>query len=73
LSITGLGLLFRPQAVVQVVVYCGDVIGECAQAIERAVHNIRSRQTDRPEISLTAGKQPPKHESKTDAWRKTGS
>ena len=67
LSITGLGLLFRPRAVVQVVVYCGDVIGACAQAIERAVHSIRSKQKDKPEISVTAGKAPAKHEPKTEA------
>ncbi len=67
LSITGLGLLFRPRAVVQVVVYCGDAVGACAQAIERAVQNLRSNRKDKQEISVTAGKSPPEHERKTEA------
>lgn len=67
LSITGLGLLFRPRAVVQVVVYCGDAIGACAQAIERAVQNIRSKQKDKPEISVSAGRPPTKRESNPEA------
>ncbi len=67
LSITSLGLLYRPRAVVQVVVYCGDVVGACAQAIERAVRNIRSNRKDKHEISVTAGQAAPKPERKTEA------
>lgn len=66
LSITGLGLLFRPRAVIQVVVYCSDFIGACAQAIERAVQNIRSRQIDKQEISVTVESASPKQDPKTE-------
>lgn len=64
LSITGLGLLYRPRAVVQVVVHCGDSVGDCAEAIERAMRNMRPRRKDKHQISLTAGGSPLEHERK---------
>lgn len=42
-SLAGLLLLYRPRPVVQVVVRCGDAVGACAQAVERAMRRVRRK------------------------------
>jgi len=42
-SLVGLALLYRPRPVVQVVVRCGDAVGACAEAVERAMRRIRRK------------------------------
>jgi hypothetical protein len=58
-SLTGLTLLFRPRPVMQVVVQCGDAAIACAQAIERAVQNIRSGRRGGGDVIVGAGTLPP--------------
>lgn len=65
LSITGLALLFRPRPLMQVVVQCGDAVGACAQAIERAVRNIRSERKGKDDIVVGTGA-PPEDERRED-------
>ena len=65
-SITGLGLLIRPRPLVQVVVHCGDAVGKCAEAIERAVRNIWSGRKNKHEISLTTDGSPAEDERKNE-------
>lgn len=64
LSVTGLALLFRPRPLMQVVVHCGDAVGACAQAVERAVRNIRSGGKAPDDIVVSAS--PPPSEDKRD-------
>ncbi len=59
LSIAALLLLFRPQPLMQVIVHCGDAVGACAQAIERAVQNIRSGRKGKDDIVVGTRALPP--------------
>ncbi len=43
----------------QVVVQCGDAVGACTQAIERAVRNIRFRRKAQDDIVVGTGASPP--------------
>jgi hypothetical protein len=58
-SLTGLMLLYRPRPVMQVVVHCGDAAIACAQAVERAVRNIRSGRRGGGDVIVGAGTLPP--------------
>jgi len=53
LSLAGLLLLYRPRPVVQVVVRCGDAVGACAQAVERAIRNRRIRRKGKGGIAVS--------------------
>jgi hypothetical protein len=67
LSLASLGLLFWPRALVQVVVYCGDAISACVEAVERAVQNLHSKQKAGADIAVTAGRSRPEHKPKLEA------
>jgi hypothetical protein len=58
LSVAALVLLFRPRPLMQVVVHCGDAVGACAEAVERAVHKIRSRHKGPNDIVVRTGAEP---------------
>ncbi len=55
LSLVAAGGLYRPRAVVQVVVHCGNVIGACAQAIEQALREVATGRSKRQiEVAIAA-------------------
>ncbi len=64
LSVVGLGLVYRPRPLVQVVVNCGEYIGDCVQAVERAVRRLNSAKESENEIEITAA--PPSHGREQD-------
>lgn len=67
LSLAAAGLAFRPRAVARVVVNCGNVIGACAQAIERALREVaRGRAKERFEIEIAADPDTGERRSTTD-------
>lgn len=61
LSTLGFGLLYQPRPVVQVMVNCGEFIGDCARAIEDAVRRLNSARDSRNQIEVTADKPRPGH------------
>ena len=64
LSVVGLGLVYRPRPLVQVVVNCGEYIGDCVHAVERAVRRLNSAKESGKEIEITAA--PPSHGREQD-------
>ncbi len=65
LAAVGIGVVYRPRRVVQVAVDCGEFIGDCAQAVERAVRRLRSDGKDEDELEITLT--PSRHERELDA------
>lgn len=61
LTTIGLGLLYQPRPVIQVMVNCGEFIGDCARAIEDAVRRLNSPKDSKNKIELTADKSRPEH------------
>lgn len=55
LSLVGFGFLVRPRALVQVVVYCGEIVSDCARIVERALSDMRSRHKGGSDISADVG------------------
>ena len=55
----------RPWPVVQVVVHCGEFVGDCAAAVERAVRRLRSGHKD--EVEMTAAPSQPEREPGADS------
>ncbi len=64
LSVVGLGLVYRRRPIVQIVVNCGEYIGDCAQVVERAIRRLNSGKETGTEIVITA--MPPSHDSEKD-------
>ena len=64
LSVVGLGLVYRPRPLVQVVVNCGEYIGDCVHAVERALRRLKSTKERGNEIELMAA--PPSHGREKD-------
>ncbi len=52
--------VYWPRPVVQVVVNCGEFVGECAEAVERAVRRLRSGSEEK--VEMTAAPSQPEGE-----------
>ena len=65
LSLIALVIVLRPRPLVQVVVNCGELIGDCAHAVEQALRRLKLSKNGADEIEITAA--PPPHEREPDA------